>query len=349
MKRVWISPMATQKDVADRAGVSFITVSRVVNNLGNVKPETRVKVEEAIRDLHYHPNRQAQALNNGLTHTLALVTPRMFDRPLFNNYYVMSLLSGVEMRGRELGWDVLMSTDFDHEGEFDFLRVWHQRKVDGLIFVGLKRFPGEQIREIETKGIPCVSISDRIESPAISWVDTRNDEAAADAVRRLAHLGHRHFAYLGVDLALDYNPNFRDREVAVRRTVAELGLELDVFAAGTMDNAGEVSPRLYLSRKKRATAVISGNDSVAMNFIAAVGQAGLTCPRDFSIVGFDAEPAGRMQVPSLASYRQPLLDMGQASVSVLVNQMTGFRKGKVENAFPLEFVEGGSLAPVPGR
>jgi len=339
--------MATQKDVANRAGVSFITVSRVVNQLENVRPETKARVEKAIRELNYYPNRQAQALNNGLTRTLALVTPRMFDRPLFKNFYLMSLLSGVEVRGRELGWDVLMSTDFDREGEFDFLRVWHQRKVDGMIFIGLKRFPQEQITEIEVGSIPCVSVSDRIESPAISWVDTLNAAAAADAVRRLAALGHKHFAYLGVDLSIDFNPNFRDREQAVRQTVAELGLELDVFANGTIDNAGKISPPMYLTSPKRATAIVSGNDSVALAFMADVAQAGILCPRDYSIVGFDAEPAGRFQVPSLASYRQPLLEMGQIAVDLLVDQMTGVRRGKAERTFPLEFVGGDSMAQAP--
>lgn len=340
---VYPSAMATQKEVADRAGVSFITVSRVVNNLGNVKPETRLRVEEAIRELRYQPNRQAQALNHGKTHTLALVTPRMFDRPLFANFYVMTLLSGVEMRGRELGWDVLMSTDFDHEGEFNFLRVWHQRKVDGLIFVGLKRFPGEQLAEIEAQGIPCVSIADRLPSPGVSWVDSRNEDAAAEAVRRLAGVGHRHFAFLGID-PRDYNPNFRDRERAVRAQVEALGLELDILAGGSLEDAGQVTPRLYLAGSRRATAVIAGNDSVALNFVSEVAKEGLVCPRDFSIVGFDAEPAGRLQTPTLASYRQPLLEMGQAAVQILVDRLTGTRPDKVELTFPLSFVEGGSFA-----
>lgn len=339
--------MATQKDVADRAGVSFITVSRVVNNLGNVKPETRIRVEEAIRELHYYPNRQAQALNNGLTHTLALVTPRMFDRPLFNNFYIMSILSGVEVKARELGWDVLMSTDFDQKGEFDFLRVWHQRKVDGLIFLGLVKFPPTQLLEIEARKIPSVVISDRIDNPAMSWVDSLSEQAAEDAVARLAALGHRHFAFLGVDPTQDYNPNFRDREAAVREAVERRGLELDVFSKGTIDNAGEVAPRLYLQGSRRATAVISGNDSVAMNFMTAVAAAGVLCPRDYSIVGFDAEPAGRIQTPSLASYRQPLLEMGQTAVQMLVDQMTGTRTKKVEAAYPLEFVSGGSVGAAP--
>lgn len=345
MALVYLGAMATQKDVAERAGVSFITVSRVVNNLDNVRPETRLRVEKAIRELHYYPNRQAQALNNGLTHTLGLVTPRMFDRPLFNNFYIMSILSGVEVRARELGWDVLMSTDFDQGGEFDFLRVWHQRKVDGLIFLGLVKFPEDQLSEIEAQRIPSVIISDRVRNPAMSWVDSLSEEAAEDAVARLAALGHRHFAFLGVDPAQDYNPNFRDRQAAVHEAVARRGLALDVFAQGTIDNAGQVVPRLYLERQPRATAVISGNDSVALNFMSAVAEAGLQCPRDYSIVGFDAEPAGRQATPTLASYRQPLLEMGQTAVQLLVDQMTGQRHERIEAPFPLEYVAGESLGP----
>jgi len=338
--------MATQKDVADLAGVSFITVSRVVNKLGNVREDTRRRVEDAIRTLNYYPNRQAQALNHGLTHTLGLVTPRMFDLPLYNNFYVMSLLSGVETKGRELGWDVLLTTDYDQEGDFDFLRVWHPRKVDGLVFVGLRRFPSEQIREIEAKHIPSVSIADRIESPAISWIDSQNEQAAAEAVERLGALGHRNFAFLGIDPARDYNPNFQARERAVRAAVAKHGWNLEVFTATGMDDAGPASAWTYLSRSVRPTAVIAGNDSVAMGFRGVVQDAGWTCPRDFSLVGFDAEPSGQIHDPTLASFRQPLLDMGQTAVQVLIDTLTGRTVQKQTRAFPLVWVEGGSVGPL---
>jgi len=340
--------MATQKDVADRAGVSFITVSRVVNHLGNVKPETRARVEEAIRELRYYPNRQAQALNQGFTRTLGLVTPRMFDRPLFDNFYVMSLLSGVEMRGRELGWDVLISTDYDRRGAFDFLRVWHQRKVDGLIFVGLGEIPPQQLDEIASKGIPVVVLSDRIASPAVSWIDTRSAEAVADAIDRLVALGHREFAFLGVTADTDYNPNFRDRQRAAREILAAKGLGLEVISAPAMFDAGEETPKLYLAGSRKATAIISGNDSVALGFMAGLARSGLECPRDYSIVGFDAEPSGRIHRPTLASYAQPLVAMGQAAVTTLLDRLGGARE-KVERTFPLEFVPGGSLGPVPRR
>jgi LacI family transcriptional regulator len=338
--------MATQKDVADKSGVSFITVSRVINGLDNVAPETRARVEAAIKELNYHPNRQAQALNHGLTRTLAFVTPRMYELPLYNNFFVMSLLSGVELQGRELGWDLLLTTDFDREGQFDFLRVWHQRKVDGLVFVGFQRFPPEQVRAIEELGIPCVSVADRLESPAISWIDTDNREAPRDAVRRLLELGHRSFAFIGVDPASDYNPNILQRERVVRETLAEAGIDAVLLVSkSAAPDSGTAAALQYLKLAKKPTAVISGNDSMAFRFISTCAERGLVCPRDYSIIGFDAEPTGRLSSPTLATYEQPLLEMGRSTVRALVDRITSPDWEKETMEFPLRFVAGSSLAP----
>jgi LacI family transcriptional regulator len=342
--------MATQKEVAEKAGVSFITVSRVINGLDNVAPETRARVKAAIKQLNYHPNRQAQALNNGLTRTLAFVTPRMYDLPLYNNFFVMSLLSGVELQGRELGWDLLLTTDFDHEGEFDFLRVWHQRKIDGLVFVGFQRFPPNQIRAIEKHGIPCISVADRLESPAISWIDTDNRSAARDAVRRLYDLGHRSFAFIGVNPALDYNPNILEREKFARDALRELGLGLTLLLSeSAAPGSGTIAARRYMEIQERPTAVISGNDSIAFHFMAENARRGLLCPRDYSVMGFDAEPAGRISSPTLASYEQPLLEMGKSAVRALVDRIINEDWHKEAIEFPLSFVEGGSLGGAPRR
>jgi LacI family transcriptional regulator len=342
--------MATQKEVAERAGVSFITVSRVINGMDNVAPETRSRVEAAIKELKYHPNRQAQALNNGLTRTIAFVTPRMYELPLYSNFFVMSLLSGVELQGRELGWDLLLTTDFDREGEFDFLRVWHQRKVDGLIFVGFKRFPPEQISAIEELGIPCVSVADRLQSPAISWVDTDNRDAARDAVDRLLRFGHRSFAFIGVDPKLDYNPNILWREEAARERLAEEGIEqVLLLSESASPDSGKAAAAHYRDFEHRPTAVISGNDSMAFHFMADNAKNGLLCPRDYSIVGFDAEPAGRLSFPTLASYEQPLLEMGKRALRALVERISAENWEKETIEFPLSFVEGSSLGLSPIR
>lgn len=340
--------MVTQKDVAEKAGVSFITVSRVVNGLDNVAPETRERVEAAIKELGYHPNSQAQALNNGMTRTLAFVTPRMYDLVLYNNYFIMSILSGVELKSRELGWDLLLTTDYDRDGEFDFLRVWHQRKVDGIVFMGFMRMPPSQKQVIESQGIPCVAISDRIRSHSISWVDTDNVAASRDAVERLIRLGHKSFAFIGVDASSDYNPNIIDREKAVVRALGEYGIQPILLRANSSaPETGVAAARSFAALDKRPTAVISGNDSIGFQFIGEAARLGIACPRDYSIIGFDAEPTGHVHSPSLASYEQPLLAMGKAAVEFLVERIVdeSFHKRTME--FPLSFVQGSSLAAAP--
>jgi LacI family transcriptional regulator len=272
----------------------------------------------------------------------------MYELPLYNNFFVMSLLSGVELQSRELGWDLLLTTDFDREGEFDFLRVWHQRKVDGLVFVGFQRFPQEQLRMIEERGIPCVSIADRLESPAISWIDTDNRSAARDAVRRLYELGHRSFAFVGVDPGIDYNPNILERERAVREALAELGLGMEVVLSGSAaPGSGRLAAKRYIALERKPTAIVCGNDSVAFQFMVENASGGLLCPRDYSLVGFDAEPAGRLCQPTLASYEQPLLEMGRRAVRALVDRIGVEASRKETIEFPLRFVEGDSLGIPP--
>lgn len=341
--------MTTLKDVAARAGVSIITVSRVVNNKGPVKAETRVRIEQAIKELDYYPNSIAQSLNRGLTHTVALVSPKSFGLPLYENFYVMTLQAGIEMKARELGWDLLVTTDDDRGGSFDFLRVWHQRKVDGLIFVGLKPFPPEQIAEIESKGIPCVALSDRISGGRIDWIDTDNETAATDAVVRLSGLGHRHIAFIGPDETIDYIPSIAARAKAIRETCGKLGLSLDLYCEGGMKQSVENAARRFQSAPARPSGIIAANDSIALRFLSLASRAGFGCPHDFSIVGFDAEPEGGRTVPRLASYRQPLLAMGQEAVELLVARLATPDSDKNETVHPLEFVPGESVGFFAGR
>ena len=309
-----------------------------------MKPATRARVEAAIRELGYHPNRQAQALNSGRIYSLAFITPRAFTLPLYNNFYVMNLLSGMETRSWELGWDVLITTDHDQKGRFDFLRVWHQRKVDGLVFIGLSRLSEDQRREIEQTAVPCVCICDRIHSPAISWIDTDNAAAARDAVLRFRDLGHRSIAYLGPDTKLDYNPNFSIREHTTLQEATGLGLQSRVLRTTYLQP--EAAARKFLALTQRPTAILAGNDTLAITFMKECAAAGLLAGRDYSIIGFDAEPLAQTPVTSLASYRQPLMEMGQAAADLLVGRIKG-EAGRTTRVFPMEFVAGESLGALP--
>lgn len=340
--------MATQKEVAEYAGVSFITVSRVINNTGTVKESTRQRVLEAIQKFKYYPNRQAQALNSGLTRTLGLIVPRMYDLPLLGNFYVMNLLSGVEMMGRRLGWDILLTTDHDKDEDFDFLRVWHQRKIDGLIFIGLRRHPQGQLEEIESSSIPCISVADRIESPAVSWIDTDSEGAISRAISELQGRGHGHLCFVSVDPTIDYNPDILAREAAAREQCTALGIPLDVVAvADSVLGGGTLSARAFLELDPRPTGIIAGNDAAAFDFMDELARHSLQCPRDYSIIGFDGEPAGKFRSPSLASFSQPLVEMGQFATEVLIARIADPGSARVCKVFPLTFVPGDSLGQAP--
>lgn len=347
--------MATQKEVADRAGVSMITVSRVINNMGNVKEKTRKRIEAAIKELDYHPNRSAQALHHGLLHTIALVTPNISESVLYDNYYVAQLLSGVVDKGRRRGWDVLLTTDFVSDGTFDFLRVWHQKKIDGLVFIGLARYKDDQIAEIREGNIPCVSISERTMVPHIPWVDSDNNAAVFEAVHLLLQKGHRRFAYLGQFDPPIYNPNFNDRQSGVVSAIEQarqsgMAVSLEILQVGECFPGG--SRRLaefFGGMEPRPTAIIAANDVHAMDFMDAAKACGLRCPEDYSIIGFDAEPRGGIHQPSLASFSQPLVEMGRCAMDLLLSQLNPEFDSLSNRVFPLSFREGDSVGPVPEK
>lgn len=338
--------MVTLSDVAKRAGVAPITVSRVANGLGSVKADTRERVEAVIRELGYYPNRQAQALNSGRIYSLGFITPRTYALPLHEHFYVVNLLSGLEKRSWELGWDMLLSTDHDKAGVYDFLRIWHQRKVDGLVFVGLAPVAKEQREEIERTGVPCVCIGDRIGSKGISWVDADSEGAVKDALRRFWDRGHTRVAYLGPDTDLDYNPNFKIREQVALQVGTRLGMDVQILR--TRGEAPEAGAQQFLALPRRPTAILAGNDTLALTFMDVCAGSGLVAGRDYSIIGFDADPAGQKREPSLASFRMPLMQMGMEAADLLV----GLIKGEIEKdtrVFPMEFIDGKSLGPVPGK
>ena len=104
----------------------------------------------------------------------------------------------------------------------------------------------------------------------------------------------------------------------------------------------------FLAMGDRPTAIVSGNDSIAFNFMAECARCGVLCPRDYSIVGFDAEPAGRLSSPTLASYEQPLLDMGARATDILVDRITGRTTSRSTIEYPMRFVDGASIGPPPG-
>jgi LacI family transcriptional regulator len=338
--------VATQKEVAKLAGVSFITVSRVINNEGNVKEETRLKVEQAIRTLGYFPSYAGKALNSGKNQTIGVMTPARFGEGLENSY-LMGVLRGISLTCRERGQDILLSPLSEEDPDFDYLRPYLQRKVDGMIYVGLRTMTAEMIKELEEKLIPCVVLGDRPPHEKISWIDTDNERSGYETAKRIWEKGHRIIAFHC--LTGDYhNENFSDRERGFKRAILELsGKELNeeliIRASYEIPSIKESIRRALETIKPRPTAIFCASDSRALAALHEIQQMGLTVPGDISLVGFDGFLKDYVSHPTIATNEQPLTEMGKRATEILLDHIANPALPKQEVIFPVVFLEGQSL------
>jgi len=339
--------VATQKEVAKLAGVSFITVSRVVNNEPNVREATRARVLRAIHELGYFPSFAGKALNTGRSDTIGVMTPARFGENMENNY-LLYVLRGIEQACRESGQDILISPISEDDPNFDYLRPYRQRKVDGMIYVSLKAMPDEMVKDIEELSIPCVVLADRPEHEGISWVDTANEEAAFETTKRIWEAGHRRIAFLGMIPDI-YNPNVTDRERGFRRAIRELtGREASEGMIIRSDYSKTESraalERVLANPDARPTAVFCSTDNKVLAAVGAARELGLSIPEDLSIVGFDGFLKDSQISPTIASNEQPLAEMGRRAAEVLLERIAKPDLPKREIVFPVTFLPGGSLS-----
>ncbi|MDN4483497.1 LacI family DNA-binding transcriptional regulator [Demequina sp. SYSU T0a273] len=295
-------------DVAARAGVSYQTVSRVINDAPKVRAETRRRVLEAIASMDYHPSRAARTLNLGRRGAVTVVT---HDTRLFGH---TGVIAGIEESARRSG-DVVSVAVIESEAEDHVRRVADQvsdPSAGAVTVIGFDRAARAVVAALSPK-VPAVAIVDPghldLDVPSL-WLDER--PAAADATRLLLGLGHRTVHHVGIPSLQRMN----GREAGWRDALAESGAPVpevlrtgwrvsDGFAAGTR-----------LAAQGDVTAVFCGNDELAIGVRRAMHEAGLSVPGDVSIVGFDDMPEARFAVPSLTTVRMDFEALGRAAHAI---------------------------------
>ncbi len=338
--------MPTQKEVAERAGVSFITVSRVINNGAHVRESTRKRVEQAIRELGYEPSFAGKALNTGKNDTIGVMAPSGFG-DMMENAYLMGVLRGIEAACREANKDVLISP-ITENGNTDYLRPYRQRKVDGMIYIGLRRMNNTILGELANRKIPCVVIGDRPQVNGVCWVDTDNEEAGYETTRRIIDQGHRHIAFHSINEDM-YNPNIFGREKGYKRALREAfgsGATISVLRAG-YDRESVRGSVLEVFGKpgETPTALFCATDNQVIAALSAFRKLGICVPSDVSLVGFDGFLPSFLIEPEIATNVQPLEDMGRTAVTMLIAQSEQHAAQPHGKVFPVSFIPGQSLAP----
>jgi DNA-binding LacI/PurR family transcriptional regulator len=326
------------QSVAEKAGVSVATVSRVFNFPDKVTPATRELVERVAGELGYLPNSSARTLRTQRSRVLGVVLPTLLN-PVF-----AECLQGIAQAAVAGGYAIIpVTTGYRLDEEQRALNLLLAGNVDGLILVVSNPASSAALQRLRGAGLPYVLVYNRhLDHPCVS-VD--NEGAMASAVARLVELGHRRIAMVSGTLAASDRAQQRWR--GFLQGMAAAGLEPPALVEVPFIETAVDELARFLDTAPRPTALVCSNDLLAIRSIRAAHRSGLQVPRDLSVVGFDGIALGEDLTPALSTVTQPNGDIGRHSVELLVQALAG---GTVPNAgaslvLPHAFRAGESCAP----
>ncbi|WP_307235866.1 LacI family DNA-binding transcriptional regulator [Pararhizobium capsulatum] len=323
-------------DVAQKAGVSKSTAARALSGASNVTDEARERVLDAARVVGYERNDLAVGMRSGRTGLLGLVIPDI------TNPFWAEVARGAQDRAAQNSMSLLVfSSDWDHGREASHLRALRQARVDGAIINPV----GDNFDDLDRFGLPFVLIGSSAERfPATSSVGSDIAQAVRIGMDYLVAKGHH-------APALILGPKSRIARARFLRTFHEHCVERDVDPSAlpmedgdyTVEGGHAAMKRLLARGRARHLAVFAANDMMALGAMVAVREAGLRCPEDVSILGFDGVPAGAFSWPGLTTVAKPGREIGMRAVDCLFDEIAGRPEhGRV--FMPCRLVERGSLA-----
>jgi DNA-binding LacI/PurR family transcriptional regulator len=333
------------RQVAERAGCSLSTVSRVINRSGPVSADTVRRVEAAVCDLDFRPNALGQSLRKQRSRAIGVVVPS-FTNPVF-----AASIAGIEAVARNTGRPVLLgSTDYDPGREIEVVEALLGQRVDGIALTVADAASSAALDRLERVGLPYVLLYNQPRTAQRPAVTVDNFAATAELTCYLIALGHTRIAYLGGRFGTTDRSRMRFEGCAAALRAAGVAppqlLELD-YLDSVEDHATVIGRSL--SRLGNPTALLCSNDLLAISVIAALRALGLQVPSDVSVAGFDGIAIGRMLSPGLATIDTPTVEMGERATRRLLDMLSGAAPaGPVVELLPYEFRPGGTLAPPPG-
>jgi LacI family transcriptional regulator len=334
----------TLRDVAAAAGVHPATVSRALNpqTRSLVNDETAQRVVDTAAELGYRPNPIARGLKTSRSYTVGVVVPDLRN-PLFP-----PIARGIEERLEPAGYtSLLANTDNDPEREqlsFDALRA---RQVDGYITATARR-EDPLLQELAANGRPLVLVNRMTDDDALPSVVPDDRDGMRQAVEHVHALGHRRIAHLAGPFSLSTGVH---RYEGFVEGMASVGLELDrgliLTASRYAEDEGARLCRELLDGGRRFTAVLAGNDLMALGCIDALREAGIDCPRDVSVVGFNDMDFSDRFSPPLTTVRVPHHQLGIEAAGLLLERLADPAAPPRHVVLPVAIVPRGSTARMP--
>jgi len=312
----------TLKDIARTVGVSVTTVSRALAGYSDVAEETRERIKATAAELGYQPDLTARRLQKRRTDTLGFIMPT--TGPRFSDPFFSEFIAGVGNEAAYHDYDLLVSTNApDSEGErLAYERAVRGRWVDGLIVVRTRKNDA-RITLLSQHEFPFVAFGRTGGRPQFPFVDEDSVAGMRLLVRHFIDLGHRRIGFIAPSLDLmfghlrlqGYRETMRDHNLAV---LPEWIVEGDLTQRG-----GAEAAEALLSLEQPPTAIIGGNDLMAVGAIHRIQQHGLRVGQDMAVGGFDDIPLAAYASPSLTTVHQPIYDIGRKTCAMLIELVNG--------------------------
>ncbi|MBZ9780860.1 LacI family transcriptional regulator [Pseudomonas sp. REP124] len=333
--------MATIKDVAALAGISYTTVSHVVNKTRPVSEEVRIKVEAAIKTLDYVPSAVARSLKAKTTATIGLLVPNSL------NPYFAELARGIEDYCERNGYCVILcNSDDDPDKQRSYLRVLLEKRIDGLIVASAGGDSGlaEGLAGVRT---PMVIVDRGLEGVDADLVRIDHEYGAYLATRHLLELGHRDIATISGPAATSVA---QMRLAGFCRALKDAGLKVPAerMVESDFTSTGGYNAAATLLEGKPPSAIFAANDMIGIGVLRAAAERNIRVPTELSVIGFDDIQMSRYVYPALTTVGQSILQLGEMAAGVLLRRIATPALATEQRIVTPSIVMRESTAPLAG-
>jgi LacI family transcriptional regulator len=304
-------------DVAKKAGVSIVTVSKVINNSQTVREGNRQKVLQAMKELNYNPSAAARSLASGRTGTIGLLIDSLSDT------FLSSALSAINGYLEDNGYFLALSLiHYSNNGNSNTPFLFQQDRVDGLLIVS-PVCEDMYILDLKGKKIPFVLLDNQKFHPSIPSVIVNNYKGGYDATRHLLELGHKRILHIS---GPEPYMSSMDREAGYKAAILEAGLEPLIINSSefSIESGYEIARQLINENKTDDfTAIFAADDYIALGVIDAFKNENIKVPADISVIGYDDQELASAFHPGLTTIRQPAEEMGRLGAEILLKIIRG--------------------------
>jgi LacI family transcriptional regulator len=307
----------TIADIAEQAGVSPSTVSRVLNGSKHVDEEKRTRVLAVVEQHRYRPNALARGLVRGRSMMIGVVVQDI------TSAFFAQLVQGIEQELDQADYQPILTTthwrSVRQDNELSSLQLLLDRQVDGVIVLA-GRISDKDLQHV-AKQTPLAIVARKVAGLESQCITIDNTEAAYRATRYLQGLGHSKIAHI---VGPSDHPDAIERLEGYKRALAEAGtpFDPDLIAEGDfLSSSGLIACEQLIARGAGFTALFAGNDDMAYGAMLGLSRHGFRIPDDVSVLGFDDLTYSAYTSPPLSTVRQPALDMGRAAARLVLQQI----------------------------